>query len=92
MFDVIGRIQSYLGEYGRARPLLDEALAIRRKVRGESHADVATSLGPGRGDRSRRRRNPGAAPAACTTPAREWTIPDDRRLFGSPSPYTVPAT
>jgi serine/threonine-protein kinase len=44
LLDVIGRIQSYLGEYGRARPLLDEALAIRRRVHGESHADVATSL------------------------------------------------
>jgi tetratricopeptide (TPR) repeat protein len=44
LFDVIGRIHTYLGEYGRARPLLDEALATRRRVYGESHADVATSL------------------------------------------------
>ncbi|MGH7710601.1 MAG: protein kinase domain-containing protein, partial [Gemmatimonadaceae bacterium] len=44
MLDVIGRIHTYLGEYSRAKPLLDEALAIRRGFRGESHADVATSL------------------------------------------------
>ena len=44
MLDVIGRIETYLGASDRATPLLQEALAIRRGVHGESHADVATSL------------------------------------------------
>jgi serine/threonine-protein kinase len=44
MLDVIGRIQTYLGQYERAKPLLREALAIRRDLHGEQHADVATSL------------------------------------------------
>jgi serine/threonine-protein kinase len=44
MLDVIGRIETYLGEFDRAGPLLQEALAIRRSVHGERHADVATSL------------------------------------------------
>ncbi|HJU72907.1 MAG TPA: serine/threonine-protein kinase [Gemmatimonadaceae bacterium] len=44
MLDVIGRIETYLGQYGRAKPLLAEALGIRRTVHGGSHADVATSL------------------------------------------------
>ena len=44
MLDVIGRIHTYLGQYDRAKPLLREALAIRRTLHGEQHADVATSL------------------------------------------------
>jgi serine/threonine-protein kinase len=44
MLDVIGRIHSERGDYAHAQPLLEEALAIRRRVLGDSHIDVATSL------------------------------------------------
>jgi serine/threonine-protein kinase len=44
MLDVIGRLYTELGEYDRARPLVEEALAIRRQLYGEDHPDVATSL------------------------------------------------
>jgi tetratricopeptide (TPR) repeat protein len=43
MLDVIGRIHTQLGEGEKARPLLTEALAIRRSLHGEMHPDVATS-------------------------------------------------
>jgi serine/threonine-protein kinase len=44
MLDVIGRLDVQLGDYDSARPLLEEALNIRRGLYGENHADVATSL------------------------------------------------
>ncbi|AHG89364.1 protein kinase [Gemmatirosa kalamazoonensis] len=44
MLDVIGRVHTQLGDYDEARPLLDEALAIRRRLHGENHVDVANSL------------------------------------------------
>lgn len=44
MLDVIGRLYSHVGEYKRAQPLLEEALAQRKKLYGGTHADVATSL------------------------------------------------
>jgi serine/threonine-protein kinase len=44
MLDVIGRIHTQLGEFAKARPLLTEALAIRRSLHGEMHPEVATSL------------------------------------------------
>ena len=44
MLDVIGRLHTQLGDYDQARPVLEEALAIRRRLYGETHADVATSL------------------------------------------------
>ena len=43
MLDVIGRIHTQLGESEKARPLLTEALAIRRSLHGELHPEVATS-------------------------------------------------
>ncbi len=42
--DTIGRVYRELGLYGRGRPLVEEALAIRRQHLGESHSDVAQSL------------------------------------------------
>jgi serine/threonine-protein kinase len=45
MLDVIGRLYTALGEYDRARPLLEEALATRRRLYGNNPPDVATSLG-----------------------------------------------
>jgi len=44
MLDVVGRLETQLGRYDRARPLLEEALALRRRVNGDNHPDVATSL------------------------------------------------
>ena len=44
MLDVVGRVETQLGEYQRARPVLEEALALRRKLYGDEHPDVATSL------------------------------------------------
>jgi eukaryotic-like serine/threonine-protein kinase len=44
MLDVIGRIHTQLGESAQAKPLLEEALRIRRSVYGDHHPDVATSL------------------------------------------------
>jgi tetratricopeptide (TPR) repeat protein len=43
MLDVIGRIHTQLGETEKAKPLLTEALAIRRSLHGEMHPEVATS-------------------------------------------------
>ena len=44
MLDVIGRIHTQLGESDKAKPLLTEALAIRRSLHGDLHPDIATSL------------------------------------------------
>jgi serine/threonine-protein kinase len=44
MLDAIGRLYSQVGEYNRARPVLEEALAIRRRLYGEDHPDYVTSL------------------------------------------------
>ena len=44
MMDAMGRAYLGLGLYRRAEPLLDSALAIRRRVHWGDHADVASSL------------------------------------------------
>lgn len=44
MLYLVGRIRSQLGDYSGARSSLEEALAIRRRVLGESDPDVATTL------------------------------------------------
>lgn len=44
LLDLIGRIRTQVGDYDEARPVLTEALAIRRRELGEEHPDVATSL------------------------------------------------
>lgn len=44
MMDVIGRVYRRLGMYSESRPLLEEALAIRRKALEPTHRDVAESL------------------------------------------------
>lgn len=45
MKEHIGRIYRNLGEYDKALPLMQEALAERRRVLGDNHEDVAFSLG-----------------------------------------------
>jgi eukaryotic-like serine/threonine-protein kinase len=44
MLDVVGRVYRSLGLYSEARPLLEQALDIRRRVHGTGHPDVAESL------------------------------------------------
>src|SRR5262249_52409579 len=44
MLDVIGRIRHQLGDFAGARVALDEALAVRRRILGENHGDVATTM------------------------------------------------
>src|SRR5690606_10971475 len=44
MLDAIGQIHMQLGEYTAARSLFEEALATRRTVLGQDHADIGTSL------------------------------------------------
>jgi serine/threonine-protein kinase len=82
MLDVIGRIETYLGEYERARPLLQEALNIRRTVQGENHADVATSL------ESLAEAN---SDAATIIKLRRQALTLRRRLSGAEDPRTANA-
>jgi len=44
MLDVVGLVYESLGSYDRARPLLERALVLRRRVFGPEHPDVAASL------------------------------------------------
>ena len=44
MLDLIGRIRMQMGDYEGARPVLQEALDIRRRELGDDHSDVASSL------------------------------------------------
>ena len=43
LLDTIGGVYRSLGEYAKARPLVEQGLAARRKVHGDSHTDVAQS-------------------------------------------------
>ncbi len=44
MLDVVGRVYRSLGLYADARPLLEQALDIRREALGPRHPDLAESL------------------------------------------------
>ena len=44
LMSTMGRVYDSLGLYDQAVPLLESALATRRKLRGEQHLDVADSL------------------------------------------------
>jgi non-specific serine/threonine protein kinase/serine/threonine-protein kinase len=44
LMDTIGEVYTNLGLYGRATPMLENALAIRRRVLGNEHVEVAGSL------------------------------------------------
>jgi tetratricopeptide (TPR) repeat protein len=44
MLSVMGRTYQRLGEFDKARPLLEEALSTRRRLLGSRNADVADSL------------------------------------------------
>lgn len=43
LLDTIGRVYRSLGEYAKARPLVERALAARRDALGDVHPDVARS-------------------------------------------------
>ena len=43
MLDLIGRIRAQIGDYDIARPLLEEALALRQRALPPDHPDIATS-------------------------------------------------
>ncbi len=44
MLDLVGRVYLELGDYEQARPLLDEALAMRERLWGREHEEVAETL------------------------------------------------
>lgn len=44
MLDLVGRIRTELGAYAQAQPVLEQALATRRRTLGGRHPDVAESL------------------------------------------------
>ncbi len=44
MLDVMGRVHQQLAEYGRAQPLLERALALRRRAFGERSEEAAESM------------------------------------------------
>ena len=44
LLDTLGGIHTSLGLFDEARPLLDEALAIRERLRGPEHPEVAETL------------------------------------------------
>ncbi|HSF43137.1 MAG TPA: serine/threonine-protein kinase [Thermoanaerobaculia bacterium] len=44
LLDTLGGIHTGLGFYDEARPLLEEALAIRERLRGRDHPEVAETL------------------------------------------------
>lgn len=44
LLDTLGGIHTQLGLFGEARPLLAEALAIRERLRGPEHPEVAETL------------------------------------------------
>ena len=44
MLDVIGRLYTQMGEFDRARVVLEEALSIRKTLHDESHPDYVTTL------------------------------------------------
>jgi len=86
MLDLIGRIRMQMGDYEEARPVLQEALDIRRRTLGEEHADVATSLmnvAALISDEGRR--------TAEAIPLLERALTIRRRLFGDADPLTTDA-
>ena len=44
LLDTVGTVYQHLGQYTRAEPLLEEALDLRRQLRGEEDLDTARSL------------------------------------------------
>ena len=85
MLDAIGRIYNQLGDYAHARPVLENALAIRRRLYGEDNADVATSL-EDLGDAADRLPN-----AASAVDLRRRALDVRRRVSGDTASKTISA-
>jgi serine/threonine-protein kinase len=85
MLDVIGRIHTQLGEYDQAKPLLEEALQIRRSLYGDVHPDVATSLDALADVSASRRDN------AETVRLRRQVLALRRTISGNDDPKTLSA-
>ena len=86
MLDLIGRIRTELGDYGQARPVLDEALAIRRRTLGSEHPDVAVSL-----MNAAQLRSLSDGGVASAVPLRREALALRRRMFGDDDPRTMDA-
>jgi serine/threonine-protein kinase len=86
MLDLIGRIRLEIGDYDGARPVLREALDIRRRTLGENHPDVASSLMNNAALIGASERNRSVAVAML----REASIIRER-LFGRSDPRTTDA-
>ncbi len=84
MLDAIGRIEMQLGEYARARPILEQALSIRRRLYGENDIDVVTSL-ESLGEVADRQQSPDALAL------RREALVLRRRLSGDDDPKTIDA-
>jgi eukaryotic-like serine/threonine-protein kinase len=80
MLSVMGRTYQRLGEAGKARPLLEEALALRRHVLGPERAEVAESLND-LGVLLKEQGDPGAA-----EPLFVEALATRRRLLGAEHP------
>ena len=85
MLDVIGRLYTELGEYDRAGPLLEEALAVRRTLYGENHPDYVTTLQNLADLMSNR------LEGARTIELREQVLALRRRISGNTHPKTLDA-
>ena len=86
MLDLIGRIRTQMGDYDGARPVLQEALDIRRRELGEEHADVATSL-----MHLARLIADGGSGSAEAIPLLQRALAIRRHLFGDADPLTTDA-
>ena len=86
MLDLIGRIRTELGDYEQARPVLEQALAIRRRTLGGNHPDVATSL-----MNTARLLSLVDGGDSAAVPMQREALALRRRLFGNDDPRTADA-
>jgi serine/threonine-protein kinase len=86
MLDLVGRIRLQMGDVEGARPVLMEALDIRRRELGENHADVATSL-----MHVAALVSDGGSHTADAIPLLQRALAIRRHLFGDADPLTTDA-
>jgi serine/threonine-protein kinase len=86
MLDLIGRIRRQLGDYDGARASLEEALAIRRRVLGDMHPDVATTM-----INLAEVNRFGEAQTTQNVPMLRHALAIRRQLFGADDPRSVDA-
>ena len=86
MLDLVGRIRLQMGDVEGARPVLLEALDIRRRALGENHADVATSL-----MHVAALVSDGGSHTADAIPLLQRALDIRRHLFGDADPLTTDA-